>query len=254
MNDIETSSSILVGIDGSDAAVGAALWSIDEAVSRNIPMRLVYVMKATHPSRDAYDRDLHHAKASLHAAQAAVEAAEKTVKIETAILDGPPGAAILAEADDAALICVGTVGTGRFARSILGSTATELAEKASCPVAVIRPQPESPASFNWVVVGANDQRDNDVVDAAMREAELRQAPVLLVSKRHTLDRQLAAWRSRYPDVHIYPITHEPDLARFLKKHGERVQLVVIGDWEANHLPQILGPYGNPVSSALILRH
>jgi nucleotide-binding universal stress UspA family protein len=83
MNDIETSSSILVGIDGSDAAVGAALWSIDEAVSRNIPLRLVYVMKATHPSKDSYDRDLHHAKASLHAAQAAVEAAEKTVKIET---------------------------------------------------------------------------------------------------------------------------------------------------------------------------
>jgi Universal stress protein family len=35
--------SVVVGIDGSRAAVDAASWAADEAVSRDIPLRLVYV-------------------------------------------------------------------------------------------------------------------------------------------------------------------------------------------------------------------
>ncbi len=38
---------IVVGIDGSPAAVEAALWAIDEAVERDIPLRLVYVIDST---------------------------------------------------------------------------------------------------------------------------------------------------------------------------------------------------------------
>ena len=36
--------SVVVGIDGSRAAVDAALWAVDEAVSRDIPLRLVYAI------------------------------------------------------------------------------------------------------------------------------------------------------------------------------------------------------------------
>lgn len=65
----------------------------------------------------------------------------------------------------------------------MGSTATDLAEKAHCPVAIIRPpleeQPRN--AINWVVVEVNEQPDNEaVVEAAIQEAKLRQAPVLAV--------------------------------------------------------------------------
>ena len=38
------SKSVVVGIDGSQAAVNAAKWAVDEAISRQMPLRLVYVV------------------------------------------------------------------------------------------------------------------------------------------------------------------------------------------------------------------
>ena len=37
----------IVGIDGSKAALRAALWAVDEAVSRDTPLRLVHVAPAS---------------------------------------------------------------------------------------------------------------------------------------------------------------------------------------------------------------
>lgn len=120
---------------------------------RSVPLRLIAVTKATHASADDYYGDLHHAEESLRAAQAAIQGTGRPVKVETAVVTGPPAAALIAESDDAALICVGSVGIGRFARSILASTATELAEKAHCPVAIIRPAEEQPRhAVSWIVV------------------------------------------------------------------------------------------------------
>ena len=70
-------------IDGSQAAIRAAFWGVDEAISRSVPLRLVSVLKSTHLSPDDYDRDLEHAEISLREAQSAVEADGRSVKIET---------------------------------------------------------------------------------------------------------------------------------------------------------------------------
>ncbi|HEY1439670.1 MAG TPA: universal stress protein [Mycobacterium sp.] len=45
MNESPTPQSIVVGIDGSRAAIHAALWAVDEAVSRDIPLRLLYAIE-----------------------------------------------------------------------------------------------------------------------------------------------------------------------------------------------------------------
>ena len=84
---------VVAGIDGSPAAVRAALWAADEAVGRDIPVRLVYAIDpgaglATHqhdPARelDAADRAIRHASG-------AIEATGKAVKVE---VDGAPAAA-----------------------------------------------------------------------------------------------------------------------------------------------------------------
>lgn len=176
---------IIVGIDGSHAAITAALWGVDEAISRAVPLRLVSVIKPTHPSPDDYDRDLAHAERSLREAQSAVEAAGKLVKIETDIPRGPAGPVLVEASRDAEMICVGSVGIGRYASSILGSTATELAEKAHCPVAVMRSKVDQPASdINWIVVRMTDAPDNEaVLEYAAREAKLRQAPILALGGR-----------------------------------------------------------------------
>ena len=124
----------------------------------------------------------------------------KPVKVETAILDGPPGPALVEESRDAEIICVGSVGIGRYARSILGSTATDLAEKAHCPVAIIRPPEEQPRhAINWVVVEVNEQPDNEaVVEVAIQEAKLRQAPVLAVGNGHGLEGRVESGSGAIP--------------------------------------------------------
>jgi nucleotide-binding universal stress UspA family protein len=269
MNDKHPLSSVIVGIDGSQHAIRAAQWAVDEAATRGVPVRLISVIKAKHPSKEDYYADVHHAEASLRAAQAAVETAGTSVKFETAIVDGPPGAALIAESRDAELICVGSVGIGRYARSLLGSTASDLAEKAHCPVAIIRPQEDPPRQdINWIVVAVNDAPDNDaVVQYAMDEARLRKAPVLALGTRHDdaaktprdeLDSKVQQWRERYPDVHVYPIANRADVVHFLTEHDERVQLAVIGASDAGQLARIVGPYGHPVfhhaeSSVLVVR-
>lgn len=248
---------VIVGIDGSQAAIAAALWGTDEAVSRAVPLRLIAVIKTTHPSPEDYERDLAHAATSLRAAQAAIEATGKLVKIETETPRGPAGAVLVEASHDAELICVGSTDKGRYARSILGSAATELAEKAHCPVAVIRSNGEEPQSgINWIVVRMTDAPDDEaVLEYAAREAALRQAPILALGGRPEeltetsdgeFERRVQDWHKRHPDVRVYPITTKAGIARFLADHHERVQLAVIGAPEARQLARLVGPAGHPV--------
>ncbi|MBY0286267.1 MAG: universal stress protein [Mycobacteriaceae bacterium] len=255
--------SVVAAIDGSGTAINAALWAVDEAIARSVPLRLVCVTKATHPTAEDYYADMHHAEASIRAAQDAVEATGRPVKVETAILSGPTAFNLIEESQSADMICVGSVGIGRSARAILGSIATELAEKAQCPVAIIRPQDEIPrdeVDIRWIVVAVTDEIDNEsVIETAMGEARLRQTPVLMLGGRDGLEDIVAQWKGRYPDVHVYPVSDGADVARFLKKHDEWVQLAVIGGSRADEVTQILGPRGHPLfhrraASVLVVRH
>ena len=221
------------------------------------PLRLVSVLKSTHLSPDDYDRDLEHAEISLREAQSAVEADGRSVKIETETPRGPAGPVLLEASSDAEMICVGSVGIGRYARSILGSTATELAEKAQCPVAVIRAKASHPPpEINWIVVRMTDAPGNDaIVEYAAQEAKLRSAPMLVLGGRPeeltedadgAFERRLQDWRQRHPEVRVYPITTKHGIASFLQANGERVQLAVIGGAEAGQLASLIGPSGHPL--------
>jgi nucleotide-binding universal stress UspA family protein len=248
---------VIVGIDGSQSAIAAALWGVDEAISRAVPLRLISVIKQTHPSPDDYARDIAHSEKSLHEAQLAVEASGKRVNIETEIPRGPAGPALVEASHDAEMICVGSVGIGRYARSILGSTATEVAEKAHCPVAVVRTDSEQPPpDINWIVVRMTDESDNDaVVKYAAWEAKLRRAPMLVLGGRpeelteHAdgkFEPRVQDWQQRHPELRVYPITTKDAIASFLSANDERVQLAVISGAEADQLARLVGPSGHPL--------
>jgi nucleotide-binding universal stress UspA family protein len=258
---------VIAGIDGSAAALHAAEWAADEALARGVPLRLVYVTKPRHTSTDDYNEDVHHGRTALQQAAVTVESRYPKLSVSTSIVGGPAGAALLALSAQAEMVCVGSVGIGRYARSILGSTASELAEKSSCPVAVIRPADDTKGhGVNWIVVAVNDDPDHTaVVDCAMHEAALRDAPVLALGDRasatapHGLDDDVKELRRRYPGVHVYPIAERADVRHFLKKHRERVQLAVIGSTESSDLADIIGHREHPMyrhanASALVVRH
>ena len=265
---------VVVGIDGSQAAIHAAEWAVDEAVSQEIPLRLVQVIPeevepAPLASVGNVRMELEYGQTALRIASAAVEATGKPVKVETAILQGDPAATLIAESRNAEMICVGSVGIGRFARAFLGSTAAELAEAAHCPVAIIRTQQSQPKPDSaLIVVAVNDSPDNDdVVEQAIREAQLRQAPVLAVGvlRKDTgdmpnaeLNRRVQRWSRRHPGLKIYAGATRTDIADFLAVMDKTMQLAVIGSTDVDQVARLIGPHRHPIlghaeCSVLIVR-
>ena len=252
---------VVVGIDGSRAALNAALWAVDEAVGRDVPLRLVYVTGESKPSSapyEAHDLEIEYGETSLRAASSAVTATGKTVKVEAEILWGPVDDVLIAESQSASMLCVGSVGIGWAARHVLGSTAVAVSRKAHCPVVVVRYPPEtwSDKSTHWVVVGIDDRLDNDrLVTHALDEAQLRHAPVLAVGTWSSqlgelsydeLDNRVATWRDRYPDLHIRPVATGGGPPGFLAGYRDDVQLAVVSAADADQIPQIIGPHERPL--------
>src|ERR1700739_4295286 len=263
MTDTQSLRSIVVGIDGSQAAINAALWAIDEAVSREIPLRLVHVIHTDDGAANlvAVNDDpleLEYGEAVLRIAAEAVTAAGKPVKVETALLSGDAGAALIAESRNADMVCVGSVGIGRLSRALLGSTAADLAEGAHCAVAIIRAHHDHPRTSGggWIVVPIDHSPDNDtVVEQAMEEARRRQATVLALGVWHengretsydALDRRVQPWRAGYPDLRIYQVATPAGVAGFLADNEAWIQLAVIGRADAREVAQLVGPQAHPV--------
>jgi nucleotide-binding universal stress UspA family protein len=135
------SSSVVVGIDGSRAAVRAALWAVDEAVSRDIPLRMICAIAPEGTKQHDLPRQarkLATAELAVRYAFTAVESTEKLVKIEVEVIHGSPIRALIEASRSAAVMCVGAIGQAHFAPDRVGSTAATLASSAHCPVAIIR--------------------------------------------------------------------------------------------------------------------
>lgn len=269
MNTTQPRRSVVVGIDGSQAAIAAAEWAVDEAVSRDVPLRLIHVIPdqvepGTPASADNKRLELEYGEAALRSASAAVAAAAQPVKVETVILRGSPVATLIAESHHADMVCVGSVGIGRFARGLLGSTAADLAESARCPVAIIRRKRQPEPDNGWIVVSVKGSSDNDdVIAHAMEEAQRRHAPVLAVGALQgdrddvpdELDSRVQVWSRRYPDVRIFPIAARTSIAEFLAGNEERIQLAVIGSSEAHQVEELIAHtiVGRPECSVLVVR-
>lgn len=240
---IESAPTVVVGIDGSAAAANAARWAVDEAISRDIALRLVYVIDSSQsvaagPEGPLTGR-LAAARSALHDAHRGVEATGKSVKVETDILRGTALTKLIEESRTASMICVGAIGLDRSQRGA-GSVAAALAVSALCPVAVIR-RPAgrlSPAAVSRVVVPADNPA---ALHYAFEEARLRQAPLRVISVSRAggaddtdgtrsaqaqLSRRIARWTRSYPDVRVESAIVRGSLDRYLAANEEVDQLFV----------------------------
>lgn len=262
--------SIVVGIDGSDAAINAAKWAVSEAVSRDVPLRLVYAIPQPQPDAPAGDDrlDIEYGETALRTACAALHASGEPVKIETDLVHGSPKSVLVDESRDAAMICIGSVGIGQIARKVLGSTAESVAQNAHCPVAVIRSSHETPKSASGsVAIAVDDSPTNDaVLEHGFREAELRGAPILAMGVWRwgfgeipfgQLDHRLGSWVSQYPDVHVFPAAARHGAAEFLSGTQEPIQLAVVSSADAGEVARMVGPisplFGHSGCSVLVVR-
>ncbi|MGE0217017.1 universal stress protein [Mycolicibacterium sp.] len=253
MLDNEPKPCVVVGIDGSPTAVEAALWAVDEAAERDIPLRLVHAIEPTDTAGpDAHAAQLAAADAAVHRALAAVEACGRPVKTEVDIVQERPVQALLEAARWATLLCVGARGHKHATSGRIGSTAACLAIAAPCPVAVVRNSRPHSRTERAVVIEATDPA---TVGAVLRrgfdEARRRGAPVrLLTPAQHHADvqaqweRRLAEWRQRYPELDITSISIRGDVLDYLAAHADAIALVVADRGRPGGIGALVGAPGN----------
>ena len=269
MNETSTPPSIVVGIDGSKAAVHAALWAVDEAVSRDIPLRLLYAIEPDHAQSaqpDSAARKLAIAENAIRYAFTAVEAADKPVKIEVEITQERAVTSLIRASASAAMVCIGAVGAHHFQPGRVGSTAAAVAVSARCPVAIIRGHGDRAARHaHWIVVDAPDAADNGaLLGMAMEEARLSNSPLRAISCRQTpthsdgasadgdrrivanLDRRFARWTRRYPDTRVETVAVCGSPLDYLAENGRSVHMLVVSARDHERLEQLVGPIGNAV--------
>lgn len=264
MNELATPRPVVVGIDGSKAAVHAALWAVDEAVHRDVPLRLLYAIEIG----DALEAESNRAAAetAVHRAFAVIETTGKPVKVETEIAQGPVIGSLARASASAAMLCVGAVGLRHFQPCRVGSTAAALALSARCPVAIIREPHNQPGlPVHRIVVEVDKSADDDMLlSVAIEEARLRDATVeAVVCQRSVsdekaavgegdrraladLERRLARLKHHCPHVGVESIAVRSTFMEFLAYNCRTVQLVIVGARNREHIKELIGPVGSAV--------
>ena len=137
---------IIVGVDGSGHSRRALEWAMKEAALRHEALNVIAVHQAvkgyygtavvnpedralTEQAREAAEAEANKVLAELG------ESRPDTVTV-TAV-NGFPVEEILAAAEDADIIVLGSRGVGGFTRLLLGSVSSQVAQHAHCPVLIV---------------------------------------------------------------------------------------------------------------------
>lgn len=137
---------IVVGVDDSECAASALAWAVREAVLRAAPLTVLHAWQplyatdltvmAASPDDDARIEEA--ARRRLDAAVARARATTGIPVVTPHLVRDAAASALLAEAAGAALLVVGTRGSGGFAGLLLGSVSRHCVHAAPCPVVVWR--------------------------------------------------------------------------------------------------------------------
>lgn len=137
---------VVVGVDGSPASEQAVDFAFEAASARNAPLKAVHVwsdfsIDGLYDSLLTVDWDQVEAAEHRVLAERLAGHAEKypEVAVERVVVRDRPVRALLAEAEGARLLVVGSRGRGGFTGMLLGSTSQALVHHATCPLAVVRP-------------------------------------------------------------------------------------------------------------------
>lgn len=135
---------VVVGVDGSEFGEAALAFAMAEARVRGVGVRVVSVTESR-PAASASDPELatRMSSAAEVDADAVISRALDVVPtrdgtaVETVVAEGHPAEALVAHAQDAQLIVVGSHGKGFIRRALLGSVSREVLRNAARPVAVV---------------------------------------------------------------------------------------------------------------------
>jgi nucleotide-binding universal stress UspA family protein len=182
--------SVVVGVDGSEAAIRAARWAVDEVAGTDIPLGLLHVATPNPTASPGEARAaLLAAEEVVHDAGNAVAEVGKPLKVETEVLHGHPVPALIAASRSTTLLCVGDTGAAQHPDTWLGSTAKELAQLGHCTVAIVRGDRRDAGAMGggWIVALVDESPDGiDVLEMSIHEARHRRAPLRVLTATRSL--------------------------------------------------------------------
>lgn len=152
---------MVVGIDGSEDSAHGLRWALGHADRIDAAIRVVTTWE--HPlsgwrtwSGVSPSSDEEMTRLNQEVQEALVDdvCAGASVPVDRSVQEGPATKVLLAEADDADLVVVGTRGRGRLAGALLGSVSRQVAAAAPCPVVVV-PMDATVAFDGTLVVGVD---------------------------------------------------------------------------------------------------
>ncbi|MEU8236285.1 universal stress protein [Actinoplanes sp. NPDC048967] len=207
---------VLVGFDGSTAALSAVHHAAREAQRRGCSLRIVHafgwpvILPPFHAPYDQHDQGPRSAMLDLLARTAhEVRADHPLVAVTTRLIDGSPGGVLVDASGDAQLLVLGHRGLGGFAGLLVGSVATQATAHARCPVVVVRGN--RPPEGAPIVLGTDGSPGaNRAAEVAFAQAQLRDVE-LIVAHHQPAGSSSAFWATagdagalgagtRHPDV------------------------------------------------------
>ena len=205
---------IVVGVDGTTTALRAVAWAAEEAVLRQLPLRLVHAAPYLGTPDDpgpARGR----AGAVLARARSVAHQIAPKVSTEVVVTPDPPVSVLVDASADAELLVIGMIG-GSGAEIVLGSVTLDVTTGAHCPVTVVRgdraashPAPTAPVLLGIESVGA----DAAAVTLAFEDAARHGTGIVVVHVAgHSEDPadSVAAVRERLRAVAVRPSRRRRD--------------------------------------------
>ncbi|MCU1668581.1 MAG: putative universal stress protein [Blastococcus sp.] len=204
---------IVVGVDGSDCALGAVRWAAREAVRRDAPLRILHA--ADYLGRQdvsgAPSPELPRARQITAVAYTAARHAARGVRASTEVVPGDPAAALLRAAAGGQLVVLGSSTTGAADEMVFASVALRVSARSPAPVVIVpRLRGRTPTGRPVVaVLGIGKAADDAAVAGfAADAARAARVPLLLLQTRSPRNgapdaaADLAQWQRRIPDVEV----------------------------------------------------
>ncbi|WAU81712.1 universal stress protein [Streptomyces sp. Qhu-G9] len=245
---------ITVGADGTAESLAAVHWAAREAVRRALPLRVVHAgEKSDDEGRAAGVRE------ALAQTAREITGRHPGLQVTTDIIDGDPVEALVAAADEAETLVLGSRGHGAIVGFLLGSVGQQVIAESTRPVVLVRAEDraESEAAGREIVVGqqGGPQDSAAALGFAFETAAVRGAAVRVVRawslptvftyspgslklldeagglepyEQKALEEALQPWLERFPDV---PVTRHVEMGsagEVLLSVAAGAQLMVVG--------------------------
>lgn len=254
---------VIVGVDGSAAAIRAVRWAAAKAGREGLPLHIVhaYELPFGFPTGVTEEESILGALRAegrrwLAEARDAATGITPGLPVETELAAISAATGLLRESENASVLVLGNRGRNALTGLLVGSTSQALAGQAHCPVVLVRNGADgSPEHTGPVVVGVDGTEASEAAVAfAFAEAAAQNATLVAVHAwsesvfetafagddtpldwtlqrrlaEEALAERLAGWQEKYPQVRVERDVVHDRPTRALRRCAQTARLVVVG--------------------------